>query len=96
MTYKGDPIAAIRVLAPWIQQCHIKDARPATTVGTWGEEVVVGTGKVDWPHFFTELRTIQFPGWLCIEREAGTRRVPDIIAARKLVEAAHVRDPARQ
>ena len=84
---KGDPIDALRTLAPWIQQCHIKDARRTGTPGAWGEEVVAGTGMVDWPRFFEELRQMQFGGWLCIEREAGACRVADILAARQLVEA---------
>ena len=33
------------------------------------------------------LKEIQFPGWCCIEREAGTQRVADIAAARDLVKS---------
>ena len=83
---QGDPIEALRVLAPWIRQVHIKDATRAKVAGTWGEEVAVGTGGVDWPAFFTTLRQLNFKGDFVIEREAGTRRVPDIISARAVVE----------
>jgi len=83
---KGDPIAALRRLGPWLRQCHIKDANRTRTPGTWGEEVVVGTGQVDWRAFFATLRQLDFTGWLCIEREAGAQRVADIVAARQLVE----------
>jgi hypothetical protein len=41
---------------------------------------------VDWKKFFAVLCEIQFAGPCCIEREAGTKRVADIIVARKLVE----------
>lgn len=83
---KGDPIEALRVLAPWIRQVHLKDARRTRVPGTWGEEVVLGTGEVDWPAFFRTLGEIGFNGDLCIEREAGGQRVADIRAAREFVE----------
>lgn len=83
---KGDPIEALRTLASWVKQCHIKDANRTKTPGTWGEEVPVGTGQVDWKKFFAVLREMQFTGPCCIEREAGSQRVADIVTARKLVE----------
>ncbi|HEY9174687.1 MAG TPA: sugar phosphate isomerase/epimerase family protein [Verrucomicrobiae bacterium] len=83
---KGDPIAALRTLGPWLKQCHIKDATRTQTPGTWGAEVPVGTGEVDWPAFFRVLRELGFSGSLCIEREAGDQRIADITAALRLVE----------
>jgi L-ribulose-5-phosphate 3-epimerase len=82
---KGDPVAALRVLAPWLRQVHIKDATRAEVPGTWGREVPVGTGDVDWPAFFAALRELNFTGDLVIEREAGEQRVADICTARDLV-----------
>ena len=83
---KGNPIEALRMLGPWIRQVHIKDARRTKVTGTWGEEVVAGTGEVNWPVFFTVLQQVGFKGDFCIEREAGNQRVEDIRAARILVE----------
>ena len=83
---KGDPIAALRTLASWVKQCHIKDAYRTKAPGSWGEEVPAGTGQVDWKQFFAVLKEIQFDGPCCIEREAGTQRVADIVTARKMVE----------
>jgi sugar phosphate isomerase/epimerase len=83
---KGDPIEALRTLGPWIGQVHIKDGIRTKVTGEWGEEVVVGTGDVDWKAFFTTLDEVGFTGDLCIEREAGTTRVADIAAARVMVE----------
>jgi L-ribulose-5-phosphate 3-epimerase len=79
---KGDPIEALRILAPWLKQCHIKDARRTTKPGVWGDEVTVGTGEVDWPGFFRALAGVNFNGDLAIEREAGDQRASDIKAAR--------------
>ena len=84
---KGDPIAALRTLASWVKQCHIKDANRTKTPGSWGEEVPAGTGQVDWKQFFDVLKEIQFDGPCCIEREAGTQRAADIVTARKLIES---------
>jgi sugar phosphate isomerase/epimerase len=82
---KGNPIEALRTLGPWIRQVHIKDARRPRVPGTWGEEVVAGTGEVDWPGFFTTLQQVGFKGDLCIEREAGSQRAEDIRSAREMV-----------
>ena len=84
---KGQPLDALRTLAPWLKQCHIKDAKRTRTPGTWGEEVPVGTGEVDWPAFFQQLQQLQFTGFCCIEREAGSQRVADIRTARTVAEA---------
>jgi sugar phosphate isomerase/epimerase len=83
---KGNPIDALRTLGPWLKQCHLKDANRTKVPGTWGEEVTVGTGQVDWPAFFQTLGDLRFTGNLCIEREAGSQRVTDILAARQHVE----------
>jgi sugar phosphate isomerase/epimerase len=82
---KGDPIAALRVLGLWIRQVHIKDARRTKVPGTWGEEVAVGTGEVDWPAFFATLRKLSYTGDFVIEREAGSQRVADIRTAKEIV-----------
>lgn len=79
---KGDPVAATRTLLPRVKQVHIKDAVATKVPGTWGSEVVTGTGQVDWPAFLAVLAEGNFRGALCIEREAGPDRVADILAAK--------------
>ena len=83
---KGDPVDALRTLGPWVRQCHMKDAVRTKTPGTWGEEVRLGTGQVDWKGFFRALDAAGFKGDLSIEREAGNQRVADIRAAREHLE----------
>jgi sugar phosphate isomerase/epimerase len=82
----GDPVRAVASLAPRILQVHIKDALPTVTAGTWGSEVCVGTGAVDWSAFFAALAAVPASLRLAVEREAGDQRVPDIRAALALVE----------
>lgn len=83
---KGDPVASLRALKPWLRQCHIKDATRTKTPGGWGEEVAVGEGQVDWTAFFRALDEVQFHGFCCIEREAGNQRQKDILTARQFIE----------
>lgn len=81
----GDPVTALRTLAPWLKQIHIKDAvRPAQR-GTMGSEKLVGTGEVDWPAFFQAVRDLGFAGSFAIEREHGSQRVADIRTAADFV-----------
>jgi sugar phosphate isomerase/epimerase len=82
----GDPIQALRLVGPWVRGCHLKDAVATKVPGTWGQEVAVGTGQVDWPAFFRTLREIGFAGYLCFEHESGDRRVEVIRTGRRFVE----------
>ena len=78
---RGDPIAALETLGKRLKQVHIKDANRTKEPGQWGEEVVAGTGEVDWERFFATLDKLGFRGDCCIEREAGNQRLADIKAA---------------
>lgn len=77
----GDPVAALETLAPWIRQIHLKDAVPTERPGTWGREVPVGRGAVDWKAFGAVVRRLGRPVDLVIEREAGGTRVNDVRGA---------------
>ena len=84
---KGDPIAAVDVLAPWIKHVHIKDATATTQPGTWGTEVPWGDGEVGHKAFIQALDKIGFTGAVAVEREAGETRAADIkLAIQRLGE----------
>ena len=78
---KGDPIQALRLLAPWIKHLHVKDATRTTEPGTWGAEVPWGDGEVGIEEFVSALTDIGFEGAMAIEREAGDDRMGDIALA---------------
>ena len=80
---KGDPIEAVKVLAPWIKHVHIKDAVASDVPGEWGEEVPWGDGEVGSEQFIQTLDEIGYAGALAIEREAGDARTEDIKLAVK-------------
>ncbi len=78
---KGNPIEAVKVLAPWIKHIHIKDATRTKQPGTWGAEVPWGDGEVQPEAFLKALEEIGFDGTLAIEREAGDDRFADVMLA---------------
>lgn len=80
---KGDPVASLCTLSPWIRQVHIKDAVASTVSGEWGREVPVGQGDVQWNDF---LQAIPQGVDLVIEREAGKGRIADIKSAVSLIQ----------
>jgi L-ribulose-5-phosphate 3-epimerase len=82
----GDPVAALRALAPRVIQVHIKDALPAREEGSWGTEVPVGEGAVDWAAVLGALRDCPEVTTLVIERESGSDRLADITRARMFLE----------
>lgn len=83
----GDPVVALRKLAPRVYQIHIKDAVATTQPGTWGREVSAGAGDVDWPALFRVYREAGLDCDLIIERESGDARGDDVRRARRLVKS---------
>jgi len=83
---KGNPMAAVRILAPWIRQVHIKDAKFAKVPGTWGDETPWGDGQVGADAFLCELDKIGYRGNFVIEREGGDSRAADIRLAIERLE----------
>jgi len=84
----GDPIESLQALAPHVLQLHIKDAISTDVPGTWGREVPVGAGEVDWTAFLAIVETLPRTVHAVIEREAGEDRVSDIQGAVKFLEGA--------
>jgi sugar phosphate isomerase/epimerase len=74
----GNPLEGVKILRPWVKHIHIKDAIRTQQPGTWGQEVVWGTGQVDADAFLKTLKELDYQGVLSIEREAGEDRLGDI------------------
>ncbi len=82
----GDPVASLSKLAPRVVAMHAKDAVPTEVPGTWGREVPLGEGAVDWTALLAVAATIpNLP--IAIEREAGQHRVEEIRIARERLTA---------
>jgi sugar phosphate isomerase/epimerase len=89
----GDPIEAIGTLGRHIRHVHLKDAIASDDPGeTWGRQVPIGTGQVDFPKFLGALDAVGYGGPLVIEQESGSRRLENIRGAiefmRSLAEAS--------
>jgi len=82
---QGDPVAAVGELALRIRQIHVKDALPSAQPNSFGREVGVGRGAVDWIAFLDAAKRIPREIRLVIEREAGEDRVGDVSRAVRFI-----------
>ena len=78
---KGNPVEAVKILAPWIRHIHVKDADYSKVPGEWGCEKAWTEGQVNAGAFIDALKAVNFDGALAIEREAGDDRAGDIARA---------------
>jgi sugar phosphate isomerase/epimerase len=87
----GDPVEALRLLAPHVLSVHCKDGDwpPAGDPNALGEERPLGAGAVGVERFLRELALCGYRGPLVIEREASdpAARLRDIAAAVALLRA---------
>ncbi len=66
----GEPIEALQAVGSFVRSVHCKDATWSSEPGiTWGKEVPVGDGDVDFSRFLQVLSEIDYQGPLTIERE---------------------------
>ena len=66
----GAPIEALKTVGKYVRSVHCKDATWSDKPGeTWGTEVAVGEGDVDFPRYLATLRELGYQGPLTIERE---------------------------
>jgi sugar phosphate isomerase/epimerase len=66
----GQPLPALELLGPRVRSVHCKDAKWSDRPGeTWGREVPLGEGDVDFAAFLATLDRIGYDGPLTIERE---------------------------
>lgn len=66
----GEPIEALKLVGKYVRSVHCKDATWSDQPGkTWGQEMPLGEGQVDFPAYLSALREIGYSGPLTIERE---------------------------
>jgi sugar phosphate isomerase/epimerase len=66
----GEPIPALQTLGRYVRSIHCKDATWSDKPGeTWGAEVPIGQGDVDFAAYLRTLKEIGYDGPLTIERE---------------------------
>lgn len=66
----GEPIEALKKVGKFVKSIHCKDATWSDQPGvTWGREVALGEGQVNFEAYLTALRDLGYRGPLTIERE---------------------------
>ena len=66
----GEPIEALQIVGKYVRSVHCKDAIGSDQPGiTWGQEVPVGDGDVDFVRFLQVLADLEYSGPLTVERE---------------------------
>lgn len=86
----GEPIEALQQVGEHVRSVHCKDAKWSDKPGeSWGEEVPLGQGDVDFARFLLTLVHLGYDGPLTIEREIPQdpgRQKAEIGAAASLLE----------
>lgn len=86
----GEPLEALRKVAPWVRSVHCKDGKWSDQPGvTWGQEVPLGQGDVNIRAYLETLHEIGYTGPLTIEREIPQdpeRQLSEIGDAVRLLE----------
>jgi sugar phosphate isomerase/epimerase len=76
---KGNPVDAMDVFGSLVRGTHMKDGLFPTNPHTLGDEVAIGTGKVDFPAVFRKLKEVNYTRTITIEREiSGPQQIADI------------------
>jgi L-ribulose-5-phosphate 3-epimerase len=76
---KANPVDAVDILGPYIRSVHAKDGKWPTDPDKLGEEVIIGSGIVDFKQVFTKLHKLGYKGAISIEREtSGPGQIEDV------------------
>jgi L-ribulose-5-phosphate 3-epimerase len=86
---KANPVDAVDILGPHIHSVHAKDGRWPTDPSQLGEEVLIGSGLVDFRTVFTKLHRLGYAGAITIEREtSGAQQIEDVRREKLYLENA--------
>jgi L-ribulose-5-phosphate 3-epimerase len=76
---KANPVDAADIIGPHVRSIHAKDGKWPTDPMKLGEEVLIGTGLVDFEKVFTKLHRLGYTGAITIEREtSGPQQIADV------------------
>ena len=84
---KANPSDALEILGPYVRSVHAKDGKWPTDPMRLGEEVLIGSGAVDFVQVFTKLHKLGYTGAVTIEREtSGPQQIEDVKAEKVYLE----------
>ena len=76
---KANPADAVEIIGPYVRSVHAKDGKWPTNPMKLGEEVLIGSGYVDFKRVFTRLYQLGYEGAITIEREtSGPQQIDDV------------------
>ncbi len=76
---KANPVDAVDIIGTHVRSMHAKDGKWPTDPMKLGEEVLIGTGLVDFEKVFTKLHGLGYTGAVTIEREtSGPQQIADV------------------
>ena len=76
---KANPVDAVDILGPHVRSVHAKDGRWPTDPEKLGQEVIIGSGIVDFKQVLTKLHKLGYSGAISIEREtSGPKQIEDV------------------
>jgi L-ribulose-5-phosphate 3-epimerase len=80
-----DPLASLATLGSRIAYTQARDGRTATVSGG-GKEVAVGAGDIEWMIYMATLESVDYRGFICVDRETGDDRPADIASGVKFLK----------
>ena len=84
---KANPVDAVAILGSHVRSVHAKDGRWPTDPDKLGDEVLIGTGLVDFQKVFSGLRKAGYTGAITIEREThGPQQIEDVRTEKRYLE----------
>jgi len=76
---KANPVDAVDIIGPHVRSIHAKDGKWPTDPDKLGQEVLIGSGLVDFHAVFTRLHKLGYTGAVTIEREtSGPQQIEDV------------------
>ena len=75
-----DALAGLTALSDSIKHVHARDAQ-RTSASAGPVEVSVGAGDLDWLSVVATLESVEYRGFLCVERTGGDDRLGDVKAS---------------
>jgi sugar phosphate isomerase/epimerase len=93
---KANPVDAVDIIGPHVKSVHAKDGKWPTNPMKLGEEVLIGTGRVDFLKVFTKLHELGYGGAITIEREiSGPQQLEDVKKEKLYLEGVLARAESR-
>ncbi len=84
---KANPVDAVEIIGQYVKSVHAKDGMWPTDPMRLGQEVLIGTGSVDFLKVFTRLYQLGYKGAITIEREtSGPQQIEDVKSEKVYLE----------